>query len=169
MCIRDSQNIVLARASPRTFFVGHTATSPKNAVSAARVCPPCWSEPPPPTITAGSGTRQSGCARWESNRTLARFSIVHMTAAIVGMDAKVGQQSVNAVPEKALVAFCFDDQLVGKRELWKLAARTEPPPGRRELPVQPSSSQDTAACASVLSGRGRSCSAKGAYHLFTLP
>ena len=69
-----------------------------------------------------------------------------MTAAIVGMDAKVGQQSVNAVPEKALVAFCFDDQLVGKRELWKLAARTEPPPGRRELPVQP-----------VVSSRGCMC------------
>ena len=106
-------------ASPRTFFVGHAATSPKDAVSLARVCPPCWSEPPPPTITAGSGTRQSGRAHWESNRTLARFSVVHVTAAIVGKDAKVGQQSVNAVLEKALHArastHCFDDQLVGIR------------------------------------------------------
>ena len=59
---------------------------------------------PPPTITAGSGTRQSGCAHWESNRTLARFSVVHVTAAIVGKDAKVGQQSVNAVLEEALHA-----------------------------------------------------------------
>ena len=42
----------------------------------------------PPTVSAGSGARQSGCAYWESNRTLPRISVVHATAAIAGKDAK---------------------------------------------------------------------------------